>query len=288
MCDFSFRSRKDPKQSLIVQKFNKSLGFLGGFRFSEGIPSEAMGAMAKIVRENGRYYACVKKMIDISPAETQGRVVAIDPGVRTFATTYSGDEVTQWGDGLQDRLFAMALQVDGLIGRRTKLLNKAPESQWRDDMASHLQVRIDRLRVKKKDIVNDLHKQLAYWLVTEHKFILLPSFETKQMTGRSKRKLRKKTIRNMLDLGHYKFKQTLMWMAKKYGATLVEVNEAYTSKTRSWDGFVNPKLGGSKTISDGQIIVDRDHNGARGILSRSLFGTCPLPITGERYAFFAG
>jgi transposase len=44
------------------------------------------------------------------------------------------------------------------------------------------------------------------------------------------------------------------------------------SKTRSWDGFVNSTLGGAKTISDGKIVVDRDINGARGILLRTLYG----------------
>ncbi len=46
-------------------------------------------------------------------------------------------------------------------------------------------------------------------------------------------------------------------------------NEAYTSGTRSWDGFAAQELGGSKTVPDGTIIVDRDMNGARGIMLRA-------------------
>jgi len=37
----------------------------------------------------------------------------------------------------------------------------------------------------------------------------------------------------MLSLAHYKFKQTLKWMARKYGK--MDVNESYTLKTL-WDG----------------------------------------------------
>ena len=37
-------------------------------------------------------------------------------------------------------------------------------------------------------------------------------------------------------------------------------------------GFVAQELGGSKTVSDGTIIVDRDMNGARGIMLRALYG----------------
>ena len=64
----------------------------------------------------------------------------------------------------------------------------------------------------------------------------------------------------------------LQWMCRKYGKRLVLVNEAYTSKTRSWDGYIHEKLGGAKTIGDGEIIVDRDMNGARGIMLRALYG----------------
>lgn len=79
-------------------------------------------------------------------------------------------------------------------------------------------------------------------------------------------------MRSILGLAHYRFKMYLAWMCRKYGKRLVEVNEAYTSKTRSWDGVIKDKLGGAKTITDGEIVVDRDVNGARGILLRTLYG----------------
>ena len=58
---------------------------------------------------------------------------------------------------------------------------------------------------------------------------------------------------------------------------MLDVNEAYTSKTRSWDGAVNTKLGGAKAIRDDTGFgMDRDVNGARGIFLRAL-GDSPLP-----------
>ena len=54
------------------------------------------------------------------------------------------------------------------------------------------------------------------------------------------------------------------------GKTMLDVNEAYTSKTMSWCGKIKKNLGGSKTISDGFIKVDRDVNGARNIMLRAL------------------
>ena len=52
---------------------------------------------------------------------------------------------------------------------------------------------------------------------------------------------------------------------------MLDVNEAYTSKTRSWDSTVNTKLGGAKVIRDENGFgMDRDVNGARGIFLRAL------------------
>ena len=80
-------------------------------------------------------------------------------------------------------------------------------------------------------------------------------------------------MRSMLGLAHCRFRQKLEWMCRKYGKRPVIANEAYTSRTRSWDGFVNPKLGRAKTVTDGSIVVDRDINGARGIMLRALYGS---------------
>ena len=87
---------------------------------------------------------------------------------------------------------------------------------------------------------------------------------------RNSRKIRRVTVRQMLDLNHYKFKLKLKWYAKKYGKHIVDCNESYTSKTRSWDGFIDNSLGSKKIISDSNISVDRDINGARGILLKQL------------------
>ena len=52
---------------------------------------------------------------------------------------------------------------------------------------------------------------------------------------------------------------------------MLEVNEAYTSKTCSWDGSVEQILGGGTVIRDDKGFgMDRDINGARGIFLRAL------------------
>jgi len=47
-------------------------------------------------------------------------------------------------------------------------------------------------------------------------------------------------------------------------------NESYTSKTRSWDGTIDEKLGSSKIIKGDGFSVGRDMNAARNILIKQL------------------
>ncbi len=74
----------------------------------------------------------------------------------------------------------------------------------------------------------------------------------------------------MLDLNHYGFKLRVKWYAKKHGKQVVDCNESYTSKTRTWDGSIDKKLGSSKIIKGDGFTVDRDVNGARNILLKHL------------------
>jgi putative transposase len=81
-------------------------------------------------------------------------------------------------------------------------------------------------------------------------------------------------VRQMLTLSHYQFKKFLQHKAFEAGEFLLEVNEAYTSKTVSWNGEIVHNLGGAKVIksSDGRFM-NRDLNGARGIFLRALVDT---------------
>ena len=94
------------------------------------------------------------------------------------------------------------------------------------------------------------------------------------MTGKAKRRIRSKSVRQMLGLAHYRFKMFLRHKAFECGKMVIDVCEAYTSKTVSWTGEVKQNLGGARAIrdTDGNTL-DRDVNGARGIFLRSVVDT---------------
>lgn len=137
------------------------------------------------------------------------------------------------------------------------------------DTLRHFEKRINKLRNRVSDLVADLHRRVAFDIVSNFDVVLLPKFETKAMAHKLRRKINSKAVRAMLGFGHYRFKQTLKWMCRKYGKHFIEVNEAWTSVTQSWNGRVKHNLGSAKMIGK-TLKVDRDINGARNILLRAL------------------
>ena len=133
------------------------------------------------------------------------------------------------------------------------------------------------MTVRIQNLINELHHKTARFLVDNFDVILLPDFKTSGMVTRSQRRIRSKTVRNLLSFAHHRFRNFLRHKASENGRTVLIVNEAYTSKTVSWTGEINHKLGGRKTVtsSDGRRM-DRDHNGARGIFLRALGDTLSL------------
>ena len=262
-----YRSRKNPKQSCYiaddaVTEHGVYHTMLGPLRMAEAIPAEHKEC--RLVKERGLYWLVVPypAQCDIETPSGDG-VVALDPGARTFLTYFSETDCGKLGRHAFGRIQRLCHWLDDLISRTAKEPNRRKRRQMRSAQA--------RMRQRITNLVDELHWQLARWLTSNYRIILLPTFETHDMTQRAGRKIRSKTARMMLTFRHFEFKQRLKWKAWQRGALVLDVNEAYTSKTRSWDGTVNTKLGGAKVIRDETgFSMDRDVNGARGIFLRAL------------------
>ncbi|WP_367142186.1 RNA-guided endonuclease InsQ/TnpB family protein [Moorena sp. SIO1F2] len=263
-----FRSRKNPVQSCYIPKSAVSAqGIyhtkLGELTFTETLPENICDC--RLTSTNGDYYLVVPYKTAHLKTESQGRVVALDPGVRTFLTFFSETSVGKIGHGDFSRIQRLCQHLDNLISKISKAKGKG---KYRMRKAAR------RIIIKIQNFINELHHKAARFLVDNFDVILLPTFETSQMSKKPNRKLRSKTVRNMLSFAHYRFKEFLKHKASENGKVVVDVCEAYTSKTVSWTGeLIN--IGGSKIIKskiDGQMM-DRDINGARGIFLRALVDT---------------
>jgi len=272
-CDYKFQSIKQSVQSFIAQRLNKTM--LGNFQLTENVDVESLGKTTTITWDKGRWFinTIKSKVIPVGVETQELRVCAIDPGVRTFATAFYADKVVEYGkDFHRDVIFPMCLRLDKMFSERKLYLNTKPdkESQAFRDTIRSFQKRIHRLTLSIQDKVSDLHRRVAHDLFEHADVVLLPTFDTQSISAKQKRKINAKSVRAMLGLKHYQFQQMMLWHAKKHGKSLILCNEAWTSKTASWNGEIHKGLGGSKIIKSQGKIVSRDINGARGILLRAL------------------
>ena len=275
----SFRSRKR-KQTLYLRADSlKENGFyvrlLGDMKMSERLPAKPQGTGkvserdtdaeikdSQLILENGRYFLCVVYVEKKKTRESSGRIVALDPGVRGFMTFFAEDRFGWLGPQCINRIQRLCQHCDNLYARATQ--EKRP-------LRRALRKAANKIKVKIRNLIDELHKKVAHFLVRNFDIILLPTFETQQMTKRGVRKLRKKSVRQMLTLSHYRFKAFVKQKALEYGVQVIDVCEAYTSKTVSWTGEIVANLGGSKVIKSSKgHRMDRDLNGARGIFIKNV------------------
>lgn len=211
---------------------------------------------------------------------------AIDPGVRTFATVYDPDGgLTKFGDGASCRVFKLLLHLDALLSKRAEWASRVGKSKKCAKpykSRRRLDGAISRLRERVKNLVKELHWKVADELTKRYGTIVIPPFETKDMASTKRgRKLRKKSVRQMLGMSHYAFRVRLEHKAASRGREVRVMGEEYTSKTCTMCGVVDANLGGAKTYRCRSCgaVYDRDGGAARNIFIKNYimkpFGAMP-------------
>ena len=262
-CEAKFRSRHDKRQTIYIPKsalkpeHGVYYTILGDLKTYEKFP-EPKGD-CRLTYQSGRWFISVPAEIMMKP-ENQRRIVSVDPGVRTFITFYSPESCGKLGNEDFSRIQRLCHWLDNLISRMSKAERK---QRYKMRKAA------DRMRWKIRDLIDEIHHKAALFLVKNFDIIIIPKFETSQMSKRKTRKIKSKSVRSMLTFAHFRFQEFLRSKAMEYGKRVIAQDEAYTSKTCSWNGIIK-NIGGAKTIRDGEIVMDRDYNGARGIFLRAL------------------
>ena len=263
----SYRSRKNPKQSCFIPSTAIRGGgiyptYSGKVKMMESIPDTCRDS--RLVFDNGRWFLHTPYRVKVTSSDNQGRVVALDPGIRTFLTGFSSDAVFKVGAGDFSRIARLAHHCDDLISRMTKV-NHAKRSRMKKAL--------QRMKHKIWDLIDELHFKSINFLMKSFDCVVFPTFNSSEMVTKATRKIRSKTVRAILTFAFFRFSQRLEHKAKALGKTVIRISEAYTSKTASWTGEVKEKLGSSKFITSSGEKMDRDINGARGIFLRALGDT---------------
>lgn len=239
----------------------------------------------KIHYSHGQFYVLVpeeRAVADLKRRESKDvdDVVAIDPGVRVFATAYSPQgQVEELGTNttkvLKKHLKRIVRKKKKKVELETSFaLNKQGKSRKQKRGIRNRLRRAKRVYMKSeekaKNVVKNLHFNIAHHLLSKYSNVILPNSlnSGSAMKGPLARSVKQRL--NMLAFGQ--FKSRLHQVATNYkDRTIFTGSEAYTSKQCGLCGVLNNKLGASKlfTCSCG-CVMDRDVHAARNILLRFL------------------
>lgn len=217
---------------------------------------------SKLFESRGKWYisipVCIpKKKVDDNNLDD----CALDPGARNFVTLYS-DTVTATIGVNKEVVKRYRAKIDHLRSRRDKGdIDQAYFDKWNNKF-------FDKLNNK----VKEMHNQLSVVLVKSFGKVFLPKFESQELIRNDKSILRASTKRDILSLGHFKFREHMKNKFSEYSKLdkLVICTEEYTTKTCTKCGQINDNVGGADTFicvspSCG-LRINRDINGARNIL----------------------
>jgi len=268
----SFKSCRDFSQVIKFKAGNYKNGtwysrLTKGLSFTSPlpIPKDCIYG-TQLVYQKGKWFGCFPEYRETESNQSE-KVIALDPGNRTFLTGYDGETVLEVGKKDIGRINRLCSHLDELMSK----ISKSPSKRKRFKMRKSAQ----RLRCKIQNLVGDLHRKTSRFLVDNYKVIFLPTFETSQMVLKKTRKIKSKTARNILTWAHDKWAQHLTQMAARHNTLVVRCNESYTSKTCPQCGHIHAHLGGNKKFKCPECgyIADRDRNGARNIMIRALQAT---------------
>lgn len=213
----------------------------------------------------GRLYLYVPRHVEVhdNQMDKKHSWASLDPGVRTFMTSYSPSTgvAMKYATGDNLRLYRLCRYLDKLVSKTSSLKGQKKRRCQKAEQ---------RLRYRVKHLVDDVHWKVANHLVSNFQNIIIPPFEVQQMVKRGSRVLSRKSVRSLYNWSHYRFRQRLLDRAKKQGVNVFVLSEEYTTKTCTICGHRN-NVQCAKVIkcSDCHVKYDRDLGGARNIFIKN-------------------
>lgn len=208
-------------------------------------------------KENN-YYLFIPEKVECMKQCAEKSFIVLDPGVRTFLTGISENEVIKIGGNMSGKLRKLLTRKDNITSNKyiPKYIRKKNE------------LRINR---KISYLVDELHWKTINYLTNKYETILIGDMSVKSII-RKNGVLSSMTKRVASAMSLYQFHQRLAYKCNIKCREYRMINEKYTSKMCSNCGNVKEDLGGNSMyccVLCGKT-QDRDVNGCRNICFKAL------------------
>ncbi len=207
--------------------------------------------------KNNKWFLVVPINVKATTYSGRSEFCSLDPGVRTFQTVYSEESVLQIKINKQ------------LVKKLQKKIDHFRSLRARKIITTkRLKRRERKIYFRINNLIDELHHKTIRFLTTTYNHIILPSFESQEI---SKRRKIRGINRDLLQLKHFLFKERLKAKCLLTKCTLDICTEEYTSQTCGVCGKLTPVKGKDVfTCSKCNINIDRDVNGTRNIAIKRL------------------
>lgn len=218
-------------------------------------------------RVNGEYFLYVP--IETNPETTERKHLnfcGVDPGLRTFLTTYNQDGSSTEYKQNNTILFKK-------LNEKIKMLKSRRERKplpFNYVNKRYKKKQFSKIEKRKKNLIDSLHWSVINDLIKKNDVIFFGDIKSHNIVKNGKN-----TSNNIAfnDLKFYQFKQRLLYKASIENVLVKLTNESYTSKTCSSCGTLH-NIGASKLYDCKNCFLkcDRDTNAAKNILMKGLLG----------------
>lgn len=205
-----------------------------------------------LIKRNSGYYIGLLLPVDKKENSNFKKICGIDPGVRTFLTSYGTEGVKEYKHD-EKYLEKLDKLLKTLKKRKTKRLRKKT---------------LTKIDKKKENFINDLHWKTINTLLKEDVIF----FGDIKSHGISKNGKNRTLNRRINNLKFFVFKQRLKYKAELLHKKVVFVNEAFTTQCCSKCGNLWKEIGTSEIYNcvKCKTIYGRDINSAKNILMKGL------------------
>jgi len=254
-----FRSKKYSSDSFSVlsKHWNRTKGFYGelfNLKCEKELPKKLEHTCRIIKTKRNEYFICIPRYIEIKESP-KDKLVAIDPGIRTFGTCYDPE-------GLIIKIGKeTSYKIGEILLYRKKIRSKRDLSKGK--FKKKLTKVLSRINTRLKNLIDNEHKKIANFLCSNYNTIVIP-----KLNFHSFKNMNKKVKEKFIALSHCKFVDRLIMKSKHFKDCKVEViTEEYTSKTCSCCNFIKNNLGSSSEFNCDNChkVMCRDSNGAYNI-----------------------
>jgi len=229
------------------------LTFIGRIAVRWHRPIEGKIKTLRVIRKNGKWYACFACEVEPQPLAPTEKEIGIDVGLSSLLTTSDGEhtENPRWYREEQSRLRVLQRCVS-----RRKM-----GGSNRRKAVKQLQNQHEKIANRRKDFLD----KTVCTLVEQNDLIAIEDLQINNMVRNHR------LSKSILDAGWGHFRQQLNGKAEEAGRVVVAVNPSYTSKTCSNCGalFEGLTLADRWVTCECGLSLDRDHNAAINILKRA-------------------